>query len=189
MRRLLSHVGFKLPPVYLRLVAPMNDPKALALLMLQDSEMAIRSQSAPPRRQGNWQNKVLARVVLEAVGYNPSKHFKRIKAPIFFRLASKDHLCPPDILHGLLERGHVPESQYIIQQRNVTHLEAHATGVKEEEIRPVIAFLRRHLGLASAQELTEPAAAAAGAARGEPKEGLDAGTAEELAEVQFPSSA
>lgn len=81
------------------------------------------------------------------------------------------------------------QSQYVIQQRNVTHLEAHATGVKEEEIRPAIAFLRRHLGLASPQELEQPAAAAAGAAKGgEPKEGLDPGTAEELAEVQFPSS-
>lgn len=35
LRRLLSHVGFNLPPVYLRLVAPMNDPKALALLLLK----------------------------------------------------------------------------------------------------------------------------------------------------------
>ena len=61
--------------------------------------------------------------------------------------------------------------------------------MKEEAIRPVIAFLRRHLGLASPEELTEPSAAAAGAAQGEPKEGLDPGTAEELAEVQFPSSA
>lgn len=92
-------------------------------------------------------------------------------------------------VHACCCRCCVVQSQYIIQQRNVTHLEAHATGVKEEEIRPVIAFLRRHLGLASAEELTEPAAAAAGAARGEPKEGLEAGTAEELAEVQFPSSA
>lgn len=82
---------------------------AVSLVLLQDSEMAIRSQSRPPRRQGNWQNKVLARMVLEALGYNPSKHFKRIKAPIFFRLASKDHLCPPEILHALLEKGHVPE--------------------------------------------------------------------------------
>ena len=71
--------------------------------------MAIRSQSAPPKRQGNWQNKVLARVVLEALGYNPSRHLPAIKAPIFFRLASKDHLCPPEILHGLLKKGHVPE--------------------------------------------------------------------------------
>jgi hypothetical protein len=89
------------------------------------------------------------------------------------------------VLHVLLP----PQSQYVIQQRNVTHLEAHATGVKEEAIRPVIAFLRQHLGLASAQELSEPAAAEAGAAQGEPKEGLDPDTAEELAEVQFPSSA
>lgn len=71
--------------------------------------MAIRKDAAPPRRQGNWQNKVLARVVLEALGYNPSKHFKRITAPVFFRLALKDHLCPPDILHAALDRAGLPE--------------------------------------------------------------------------------
>jgi hypothetical protein len=27
------------------------------------------------------------------------------------------------------------QTQYVIQERNVTHLEAHSTGVKEEEIR------------------------------------------------------
>lgn len=52
---------------------------------------------------------MLARVVLEALGYNPSKHFKAIKAPIFFRLALKDHLCPPDILHAALDRAELPE--------------------------------------------------------------------------------
>jgi hypothetical protein len=77
--------------------------------LAQDSEMAIRSNAQPPRRQGNWQNKVLARVVLKALGYNPSKHFNRITAPIFFRLALKDHLCPPDILHGVLDRAGMPE--------------------------------------------------------------------------------
>lgn len=71
--------------------------------------MAIRANAQPPRRQGNWQNKVLARVVLEALGYNPSKHFSRITAPIFFRLALKDHLCPPDILHAALDRAGLPE--------------------------------------------------------------------------------
>jgi hypothetical protein len=35
LRRLLHRAGFNLPPVYLRLVAPMNDPKALALLPLK----------------------------------------------------------------------------------------------------------------------------------------------------------
>jgi hypothetical protein len=35
LRRLLGHVGLQLPPVYLRLVAPITDPKALALLPLQ----------------------------------------------------------------------------------------------------------------------------------------------------------
>lgn len=71
--------------------------------------MAIRATAQPPRRQGNWQNKVLARVVLEALGYNPSKHFKHIKAPVFFRLALKDHLCPPEILHAALDRAGLPE--------------------------------------------------------------------------------
>jgi hypothetical protein len=35
LRRLLHKAGFNLPPLYLRLVAPMNDPKALALLPLK----------------------------------------------------------------------------------------------------------------------------------------------------------
>lgn len=35
LRRLLHEAGFNLPPLYLRLVAPMNDPKALALLPLK----------------------------------------------------------------------------------------------------------------------------------------------------------
>lgn len=35
LRRLLHQAGFNLPPLYLRLVAPMNDPKALALLPLK----------------------------------------------------------------------------------------------------------------------------------------------------------
>jgi hypothetical protein len=35
LRRLLGHVGLQLPPIYLRLVAPITDPKALALLPLQ----------------------------------------------------------------------------------------------------------------------------------------------------------
>lgn len=71
--------------------------------------MAIRANAQPPRRQGNWQNKVLARVVIEALGYNPSKHFKAIKAPVFFRVALKDHLCPPENLHAALDRAGLPE--------------------------------------------------------------------------------
>lgn len=39
------------------------------------------------------------------------------------------------------------QAQYVIQERNVTHLEAHSTGVKQEELAPVISFLRSHLGL------------------------------------------
>jgi hypothetical protein len=35
LRRLLGHVGLQLPPVYLRLVAPITDPKELTLLPLQ----------------------------------------------------------------------------------------------------------------------------------------------------------
>lgn len=35
LRRLLSRLGLRMPPIYLRLVAPITDPKALALLPLQ----------------------------------------------------------------------------------------------------------------------------------------------------------
>ncbi|WIA34310.1 hypothetical protein OEZ86_012649 [Tetradesmus obliquus] len=172
LRRLLGHVGLTLPPIYLSLVAPITDPKALALLPLQESEMKLRSVHAPPKRQGGWQNKVLARVVLEALGYNPSRHFSKITAPIFFRVASLDHLCPPSVVLNAVRKSGWPEQQYVIQERNVTHLEAHSTGVREGDIKPVIAFLRQHLGLG------EGDAGAAAAGQG----------AEEAAEVQFPSS-
>jgi hypothetical protein len=45
LRRLLSRVGFHLPPVYLRLVAPMSDPKALALLPLQVGVGGVRGRT------------------------------------------------------------------------------------------------------------------------------------------------
>lgn len=186
LRRLISrYTSFKLDPVYLRLVASISDPKALALLPLQESEMAIRNVHAPPKRQGGWQNKVLARVVLEALGYNPSKHFSKITAPIYFRVAMLDHLCPPSVVLDAVKRAGFMEGHIVIHERNVTHLEAHSTGVKESEIRPVIAFLRQHLGLSESgvDEATRRGAAAAGG-----EEGLSIEDGEELAEVQFPSA-
>jgi pimeloyl-ACP methyl ester carboxylesterase len=186
LRRLISrYTRFKLPPVYLRLVAPITDPNALALLPLQESEMAIRNVHAPPKRQGGWQNKVLARVVLEALGYNPSKHFGKITAPVYFRVAMLDHLCPPSVVLDAVKKAGFMEGQIVIQERNVTHLEAHSTGVKESEIKPVIAFLRKHLRLSEGgvDEATQQGAAAAGGEQGLSTEG-----AEELAEVQFPSA-
>jgi len=59
----------------------------------------------------------------------------------------------------------------------VTHLEAHSTGVKEGEIRPVIAFLRSHLGLGGGD---------AGAGAGNEELSIQEG--EKLAETQFPET-
>lgn len=58
-------------------------------------------------------------------------------------------------------------------------------GVKESEIKPVIAFLRQHLGLSDGgvDRATQQGAAAVGG-----EEPLSTEGAEELAEVQFPSS-
>eukprot|EP00879_Flechtneria_rotunda_P008310 GHRR01008704.1.p1 GENE.GHRR01008704.1~~GHRR01008704.1.p1 ORF type:complete len:332 (+),score=55.12 GHRR01008704.1:1002-1997(+) len=176
-RRLISKLGIPMDPIYLRLVAPITDPKALALLPLQESEMAIRNVHAPPKRQGGWQNKVLARVVLEAVGYNPSRHFHKITAPVFFRIASKDHLCPASVVRVAVQKAGFKDTQYVIQERNVTHLEAHSTGVKEQEIKPVMKFLREHLGLGEGD---------AGASEGQ--ESLSIEGAEKLAETQFSST-
>jgi hypothetical protein len=141
----------------------------------------------PPQSQYIIQQRNVTHLEAHATGVKEEE----IRPSIAFLSAPPNAACLPACLPALSSSPPVPrppQSQYIIQQRNVTHLEAHATGVKEEEIRPAIAFLRRHLGLASADELAQPAAAAAGAARGEPKEGLDPKTAEDLAEVQFPSS-
>lgn len=52
--------------------------------------------------------------MLEALGYNPSKHLPRITAPIFFRVGLKDHLCPPEILHAALDRAGLPEVRMFV---------------------------------------------------------------------------
>jgi hypothetical protein len=49
LRRLLGRVGLQLPPVYLRLVAPITDPKALALLPLQVRVAILCCCPAPDR--------------------------------------------------------------------------------------------------------------------------------------------
>lgn len=90
--------------------------------------MAIRNVHAPPKRQGGWQNKVLARVVLEALGYNPSKHFGKITAPVYFRVAMLDHLCPPSVVLDAVNKAGFKDGQIVVQERNVTHLAAHSTG-------------------------------------------------------------
>lgn len=46
LRRLLGHVGLTLPPIYLSLVAPITDPKALALLPLQVSVASVSWQTS-----------------------------------------------------------------------------------------------------------------------------------------------
>jgi hypothetical protein len=72
----------------------------------QDSEMTLRSsQQPPPRRQGGWANKVLARLVIDALGYDPSRYLAALRSPLFMRLASRDHLCPPASVHGALRRA------------------------------------------------------------------------------------
>lgn len=58
---------------------------------------------------------VLARVALEALGYNPSKHFRKITAPVWFRVALKDHLCPSSVVLAAIRGSGLPDSQYTVQ--------------------------------------------------------------------------
>lgn len=83
------------------------------------------------------------------------------------------------VMQCVEEGSHCQHAQTI---RDLVHAVA---GVKESEIRPVIAFLREHLKLSHGgeDEATQQGAAAAG---GEQELSIEGG--EELAEVQFPSA-
>jgi cephalosporin-C deacetylase-like acetyl esterase len=57
-------------------------------------------------------------VVLEALGYNPSKHFRKITAPVWFRVALKDHLCPSSVVLAAIRGSGLPDSRYTVQVGN-----------------------------------------------------------------------
>ena len=110
--------------------------------MASSSRNSSNGAAKVPRRQGGWRNIVLARLLLEMPSYSPAAHFGRVTCPVFFRVALRDHLCPRDLI---VEAAAALKGGYELQERDETHLTAHATGVLPDEIAPVIAFLRRHL--------------------------------------------
>jgi pimeloyl-ACP methyl ester carboxylesterase len=111
-------------------------------LLGQDSE--VTNRTAVPR-QGGWQNKILGRFILEALGYNPSAHLPKIKCPVFFRVALQDHLCPAHVIREAAQK--VPkEFERWIQVRDTTHLGAHKMGCQPEEMQPVLEFLGKQWG-------------------------------------------
>jgi pimeloyl-ACP methyl ester carboxylesterase len=138
-----------LPPVYIRLSAPLSDKSSLALVPLQDSE--VSRPGAVRARCGGWRNLVMARAIVEALGYKPMDHLHNIRCPVFLRAATQDHLCPPDVIKAAAEQlAGAPE--VFIHERNMTHLGAHQIGKTPSQIAPVIAFLKKHVYPQQAQE-------------------------------------
>jgi pimeloyl-ACP methyl ester carboxylesterase len=91
-------------------------------------------------RQGNWTNKALARIVLEALGYNPSAQLHKVTCPVFLRVGLRDHLCPPSVVRAAAEKL---RNGYVLHERDATHLGAHKVGAEPQELKPVIEFLWR----------------------------------------------
>jgi hypothetical protein len=94
-------------------------------------------------RQGGWQNKIVGRFILEALGYNPSAHLHKLECPVFFRVALQDHLCPAHVIREHAQK--VPKG-FVVQERDTTHLGAHKMGCQPEEMQPVLEFLGQQWG-------------------------------------------
>ena len=101
----------------------------------------------PNNKQG-WQNKVLARFVLETLAYNPLRDAAgRVAAPVFLRCGEADHLAPPKRVRAAAARMAKSPEVVVQELKGAGHIEAHVEGAKEENFGPMLSFLRRHLGV------------------------------------------
>jgi pimeloyl-ACP methyl ester carboxylesterase len=132
------------------------------------SEAARRMRAAAgdarPARQGGWRNVIAARFLAAMIGYEPLRAVPNVRVPVYLRVATLDHICPPEVAleaarlfplaggkggggsgGGSGGGGSSATAELVIAESPVTHIEALVHGARPEEIAPVVAFLRRHL--------------------------------------------
>lgn len=96
---------------------------------------------------------MLARFVLETLRYNPGADavVGRITAPVFLRAGELDHLAPPARVRDAASRMRASAEVVVQELAATTHIGAQIEGAKERHFGPVVAFLRRHLGVSEAE--------------------------------------
>jgi pimeloyl-ACP methyl ester carboxylesterase len=124
-----------------------------AELAAQEASARVHSASHRPPRQGGWKNVVAARFLGAMLGYEPLERVPHVKVPLFLRVATADHICPPEVAEEAARRYCGVE--LTIQRNPVTHIEALVEGARPSQLRPVVAFYRRHLNLDSKEEEEE----------------------------------
>ena len=112
----------------------------------EEASSRVHAGEHRPRRQGGWKNVIAARFLAAMLGYEPIEHLGNVRVPVFLRVATKDHICPPDVAEAAVARfGGDGGKRVTLHRADVSHIEALVEGVKEGQIAPVLAFLRRHL--------------------------------------------
>jgi pimeloyl-ACP methyl ester carboxylesterase len=51
-----------------------------------------------PARQGGWRNVIAARFLWNMLGYTPLNSVPNVRVPVYLRVATKDHICPPEVV-------------------------------------------------------------------------------------------
>ena len=135
--RLRSHLNFE--PLYVGLV---GHPGDLAVMTSPDALLGIRTEP----EDSLWENRVAARVLLDAVNYRPGLEADKIRCPIRYDLPSRDVVTPVKPIEEAAARA--PRGE--LARWDATHFEIYWEPWFSKLAAAQAAFFATHLGASGA---------------------------------------
>jgi uncharacterized protein len=95
----------------------------------------------PRAPQGGWRNLARAALALEASSYRPIASVSNITAPVFYVTATKDGLCPQEVIAAAVAA--TPAARQLVM--DCTHFDVYRGPEFEEVVAAETEFLLQHL--------------------------------------------
>ncbi|KAI8472280.1 MAG: alpha/beta-hydrolase [Monoraphidium minutum] len=133
VRTTLGHPGAYMPIA--------GRPGSNALMQLDDYELESYFSKHPKVYQGGWRNQARAVFALEASSYRPIASVANITAPVLYVTATKDALCPQDVIARAVQA-----TRNAVQLvMDCTHFDVYRGAELEEVAAEEERFLLQHL--------------------------------------------
>jgi len=136
-----TRAAFGLSPAYVKIVAT-PDEKTVSYMTLTNADKRAYLSKHPKVYLGKWENLAPARTLLLVSMYSPIKIVDTIHIPILFVGASKDNLCPPELVKKAANLA--PKGEYF-ENSGSTHFEIYTGDYFENSSRAMVAFLTKNL--------------------------------------------
>lgn len=120
------------------LVASVGPPGSPAVMNSPDAEPGFRALNPPGLE---WVNGAAARIALRVGMYRPARLTEQIRCPIFFAIADRDAVTPPDLAEKAAARARGAE----VRHYHGGHFDVYVGELFERVVADETAFLVRHL--------------------------------------------